>query len=268
MKSSPPSKPFAKRSLGQNFLIDERIIGRIVDELHLMRDELVIEIGPGRGALTTELIDRGNRVAAVELDRNLVPLLTRKFAGHSEFSVIEGDALEVDFEMLIGPTYGRPVKLIANLPYNISTAILQRLIGFRAQFSEMVLMLQLEVVERITAKPGDSERGFLTVLLEAYFESEKLFDVPRTAFEPVPKVTSAVVRLARRPTELVTDEARFRELVSAAFRQKRKTLLNNFKADPRFPDPAEMLAKAGIDPRARAESLSIEDWRRLLGAIA
>ena len=284
------NKPFAKKSLGQNFLVDDSVIDRIVAALDISPDDTIVEIGPGRGALTERLVDSGARVIAIELDHELVPLLGEKFASDENFTVIEADAAEFDFKTLVThsqeaplaaatedksggkpafPTASdkRELKLVANLPYYISTAILQRLIEQRNAFERMVLMFQKEVVDRITAEPGNSERGFLTVLVEAYLDAEKLFDVPPGAFRPVPKVESSVVKLVPHESEpgaVATgfpDEAAFRKLVSAAFAQKRKTILNNLKHV--LPNTAEMLASAGIDPSRRAETLTIEEWRKL-----
>ncbi|NJM52793.1 MAG: ribosomal RNA small subunit methyltransferase A, partial [Blastocatellia bacterium] len=171
-------KTFAKKSLGQNFLIDQNYIQKIVSALNPQPDETIIEIGPGRGALTKHLVESGANIIAIELDRDLIPLLQNEFENYENFKVIEEDALQVDFSELAKFKEARSkVKLVANLPYYISTAILQRLIEQREVFSEFVLMLQREVVERITAESGNSERGFLTVLVEAYCESQKLFDV-------------------------------------------------------------------------------------------
>ncbi len=162
-------------------------------------------------------------------------------------------------------TTGKPAKLVANLPYNVSTAILQRLIGYRDCFSEMVLMLQKEVVERITAAPGTSERGYLTVLTEAYFDTEMLFEVPPGAFIPVPKVTSAVVRLVPKPGIELPDAEQFSSVISLGFRQKRKTILNNLKNEKIFgaESVVSVIESCGIDPRLRPEDLTLEQWGRL-----
>lgn len=252
--------PFAKKSLGQNFLADLGVVRAIVDSLEIKDREPVIEIGPGRGALTSELLAGGAVVTAVEIDRDLVPELIKQFTEQPSFKVIEADALTVDFHDLAEI----PVKLAANLPYYISTPILRRLARQRECFSRLVLMLQKEVVDRMTAPPGSSDRGFLTVIVEAAFEAEKLFDVPPGAFRPVPKVTSSVVRLTPKD-RLDIDETLFEKIVSAGFRQKRKTLLNNLKNAPELgiADPAELLSHAGVGPKARAEDLSLDDWLRL-----
>ena len=177
----------AKKSLGQNFLRDDTVVRRIVDALDLRSGDTVIEIGPGRGALTEKLLDTGAKVIAIELDRELVPALRVQFHFQPNFRVVEADVLETDFAELSGSSTNGAIKLVGNLPYNISTPILQRLIDQRYLFSGLVLMFQREVVERITASPGGKERGFLSVLVENAFTSEHLFDVPPPAFQPVPR---------------------------------------------------------------------------------
>jgi 16S rRNA (adenine1518-N6/adenine1519-N6)-dimethyltransferase len=220
-------------------------------------------------------LEKAGRLVAVEFDRDLVPTLRGRFGERDNFELIEGDALTQDLCALVRPA--NSARVVANLPYYISTAILQRLIEQRRCLSEMVLMLQSEVVERITAPPGTSERGFLTVLVEAYCEAEKLFDVAPTSFRPVPKVWSTVVRLSVRP-ELggwVKDEALFRRLASAGFAQRRKTISNNLRAATpelraqieRAGGVAAALEKAGIEPQRRAETLSLEEWLRLANAL-
>ena len=247
-----------RKSLGQNFLRDEAAVHRIVDALDLKSDETVIEIGPGTGALTRELVKRAGNVFAIEFDRDLIPVLNEKFAGRDNFHLFNEDALFVDLGVILAnqPT----AKLVANLPYNISTPILQRLIEQRHLFSTIVLMFQREVVERITAPPGGKERGFLSVLVESAFKTEYLFDVPPEAFYPIPKVWSAVVRLEPQPSP-VDDERKFRELVSRSFLQKRKTILNNLK--PYLPNALEALNAANIEPMRRSETLSLEEWINL-----
>jgi len=246
----------AKRSMGQNFLVDPGYAARIAAAADPSPADTIFEIGPGEGALTERLVDSGANVIAIELDADLYSGLRSKFAGRENFKLIEGDALDTDFT---GIAAG-PAKLAANLPYNISTAILQKLADQAEYFSTLVLMLQKEVVERITAPPGSSARGFLTALVESSFETEKLFDVPPQAFRPRPKVMSSVVRL--RPSKIeVPDRPSFRRLLSVAFAQKRKTILNNLKGN--YPDAPAALAQAAIEERRRAESLSIGEWLRL-----
>ncbi len=259
-KSKVKKPVFAKKSLGQNFLNDDVYIEKIVAALNLVETDTVIEIGPGRAALTQKLVESGANVIAIELDRYFVPMLRDLFAENYNFTIYEQDALNVNFAEL---TENKRVKLVANLPYNISTAILQRIIEQRESFSELVLMLQLEVVERISAKIGNSERGFLSVMTETAFTAEKLFDVPPEAFRPIPKVMSAVVRLKTVDSTDIApfDEVRFRKIVSLGFMQKRKTILNNFKFT--YTNADEILNKCGINPSRRAETLTVEEWKLL-----
>jgi len=258
----------AKKSLGQNFLRDETVIGTIVDALDLRNDETVIEIGPGRGALTERLLADGAKVIAVEFDRDLIPILKDKFSHYESFTIFNEDALTVDFAGLISQNVKSEIgnlKLVANLPYNISTPILQRLIDQRHLFSRLVLMFQREVVERITALAGGKDRGFLSVLVEDAFDTEYLFDVPPRAFQPVPKVWSAVVQLKPK-TSAFSDDALFRKVLSVSFSQKRKNILNNLK--PVFADASALLEHSGIDGRRRAETLALDEWVSLIGMIS
>ena len=255
--------PKAKRSLGQNFRVDRNYVDRIVDALDPQPDDVVLEIGPGQGALTAELVDRAGKVFALEYDNHLAKILRESFSDRDNFVVIEDDALTVDFSQVV--TAPARLRLIANLPYNVSTAILQRLFEHEASFVDCVLMFQREVVERITATPGTKDRGFLSVLTEAYFNVRRLFDVPPTAFRPVPNVWSSVVHLTPK-REPIKDPAAFRDLVSSGFAQKRKTMLNNLK--PKYGDDAlRMLEASGIDPRRRAESLELAEWYRLTNFV-
>jgi 16S rRNA (adenine1518-N6/adenine1519-N6)-dimethyltransferase len=266
--------PRAKKRLGQNFLVDETYARRIVGALGPRAGETVLEIGPGGGALTALLLESGARVVAVELDRELVPLLRERFGGREDFRLIEADALGIDFCAAVEPATS--ARVVANLPYNISTAILQRLIEQRRCVPEMVLMLQREVVERITAPPGSAERGYLTVLVEAFCRSEALFDVPPGAFRPVPKVWSTVARLRARTDETEGfDEGLLLRLAGAGFAQKRKTILNNLRSAPedlralfeQAGGPAQLLNAAGVDPQRRAEALTLAEWMSLTKSL-
>jgi 16S rRNA (adenine1518-N6/adenine1519-N6)-dimethyltransferase len=263
-------QPIPSKRFGQHFLRDKRTIQRIIEALAPRSDETIVEIGPGTGALTAELIERAGRVIAVEFDNNLTPLLNDQFGSFPNFKLVMGDALTTDFCREIEPA--REARLAANLPYNISTAILQRLIEQRACLTEMVVMLQREVVDRIMAPPGSSDRGFLSVLIEAYCETEKLFDVAPGAFRPPPKVWSSVIRLRFRTTDY-TDL--FWKTVSAGFAQKRKTILNNLRNAPeplaevlkRNGGASIVLCKANVELQRRAETLTIEEWGRIVRAM-
>ena len=268
------AEPYPSKRLGQHFLRDQRTIQRIIDALAPKDDETIIEIGPGTGALTAVLVERAGRVIAVEFDNKLTPLLTERFSHLPNFKLVMADALTTDFCAAILPAHS--ARLVANLPYNISTAILQRLIAQRECLDEMVLMLQREVVERVLAPAGTTDRGYISVLVEAYCETEKLFDVAPGAFRPPPKVWSSVMRLKFRPRI----DADFKDAdllwatVSAGFAQKRKTILNNLRhASGRLQESLKrnggasiVLCKAGIDLKRRAETLTVEEWARITQA--
>jgi 16S rRNA (adenine1518-N6/adenine1519-N6)-dimethyltransferase len=263
--------PHASKRFGQNFLTDQRIVQRIVDALDPSPDETILEIGPGRGALTAPLLERAGRVVAIEFDRNLIPLLTEKFSAKANFNLVQSDALITEVCDVIRPA--TRARIVANLPYNISTAILQRLIEQRRCLSEMVLMLQREVVERISAPAGSSERGYLSVFVEAYCETEKLFDVAPSSFKPAPKIWSSVVRLKFRPQfpADVTNEKLLWQVVSAGFAQRRKTILNNLRSAPsplqetlkNHGGSSIVLCQAEVGLQRRAETLTLEEWERI-----
>src|SRR6185436_10598203 len=231
-------------------------------------------IGPGRGALTSKLIANAGGVLAIEFDRELVPQLREQFSNNSNLQVIEADALTANFCEMIAPA--KTARVVANLPYNIGTAILQRLIEQRQCITDMTLMLQREVIDRITAPPGSSDRGYLSVFVEAYCEIEKLFDVSPQSFRPVPKVWSTVARLRMRERIAadVKDEQLLWRIVSAGFAHPRKTILNNLREAP---EPIQDLLKkrggasivlcdAGIPPLRRAETFALEEWALLVNA--
>jgi len=269
-----PSTP--KRRLGQNFLVDKNAVERIISAVDPQPDETIIEIGPGRGALTSRLAEKTGRVIAIEFDRELAPQLRNQFSSRSNLEVIQADALTFDFCQAIEPV--TRARVVANLPYNIGTAILQRLIAQRECISEMTLMLQREVVDRIMAPAGSSERGYLSVLIEAYCEAERLFDVSPQAFRPAPKVWSSIVRLRVRPetTAQVKDEKLLWQVVSAGFAHPRKTILNNLREAPesvqevlkKHGGASIVLCEACITPLRRAETLTFEEWALLANAMA
>jgi len=269
------AEPYPSKRLGQHFLRDQRTIQRIVDALDPHANETIIEIGPGTGALTSTLVERAGRVIAIEFDNKLAPFLTERFSDFPNFKLVMADALTTDFCAEILPA--RSARLVANLPYNISTAILQRLITQRACLEEMVLMLQREVVERVLAPPGTTDRGYISVLVEAYCETEKLFDVAPGAFRPPPKVWSSVIRLKFRPridTDLKDTDLLW-ATVSAGFAQKRKTILNNLRHAPghlqevlkRNGGASIVLCKANVELQRRAETLTLEEWSRIVRSM-
>lgn len=259
----------AKRSLGQNFLVDRGYQQRIVAALAARPGETIVEIGPGHGALTQWLVETGANVIAIETDSDLLPGLERSFGARDNFKLISADALEFDFSTI--GARENPARVIGNLPYNISTPLLSRLIDFRSVISELVIMLQREVVDRMVAKPGGKEYGYLSVMVQSYATLERLFDVPPGAFRPAPKVHSTVcrARLSQASTLRLGDESQFRETAQIIFAQRRKTLLNNLRAGrarlglSEVPDYEKSLEGCDIDLRRRAETLTIAEIAQL-----
>ena len=273
----------AKKSLGQNFLTDQRVARRIIDAVSPLKSDIVVEIGPGTGALTRLLVERSCQVEAVEIDAHLVDTLRRSLNADN-LSIVAADALVLDWGALItdakaklgpGPADHdlRRVRIVANLPYYISTPIIERLLSVGRSVFDMTLMLQKEVADRITTGPGSKEYGYLSVMVQYYCIATKLFEVPPSAFTPIPRVQSAVIKLTvrERPAVEVSDEARFFALVRAAFAQRRKTILNNLKAASRaveFAQPLESaLEAASVAPQRRAETLSLEEFAALSLAL-
>ena len=274
---SPPARPEfhpAKR-FGQNFLTDKSIVKRIISALNPQSHETIVEIGPGRGALTEPLIQLAGNLIAIEFDRNLIPVLVDAFGRKGNFKLVHSDALITDICAEIRPAI--KARIVANLPYNIATAVLQRLIAQRECLTELILMLQREVVDRITAPPGSAERGYLSVFVEAYCETEKLFEVSPGSFHPVPKVWSTVVRLTMRPEIAgeVKDENLLWQVVSAGFAQRRKTILNSLRSAPTplqerlkaHGGASIVLYRAEVDLKRRAETLGLDDWARIARAL-
>jgi len=261
---SMPTKP----KLGQNFLHDVQAIQRIAAAIGDCTDATVIEIGPGRGAVTQALISRARHVIAVELDAELAEGLRKEFPP-DKVTVVEQDVLQFDFAAAAAQSGGRPA-VVGNLPYYITSPILHRLGENHAVLGRAVLMMQREVADRVCAAPGSRDYGLLSVTVQMYGEAEKLFTLPPGAFSPPPKVHSSVIRwrFAPRFQTLGVDETRFPEFVRTAFAQKRKTLGNNLRAAGIAPETiAHALTAAGIDLQARAEALSIETlaalWKSL-----
>lgn len=257
----------AKKRLGQNFLVDRNYQERIIAAAKPLVGETIVEIGPGLGALTRLLLASGARVIAVELDAELAHALTSKFAVNDNFRVVHADALEVDFGNLIAPA--TTARVVANLPYYISTPIISHLIGARGSISEMILMLQREVVERIVAAPGGKEYGYLSVIVQFYCEAGRLFDVPPSAFKPSPKVYSSVMRLRVRQEPLVSVRSQkdFVRTTQIIFSHRRKTILNNLRASQLSVDSAWLESESGISLARRGETLSIEEIGRLSDAL-
>jgi 16S rRNA (adenine1518-N6/adenine1519-N6)-dimethyltransferase len=253
--------PYARRRFGQHFLVQPAIAERIVALAGLGGSETVLEIGPGRGALTDLLAARTRKLVLIEVDRDLAAALRTRFATTPAVEVIEGDVLRLDLAAHLGPF--APVTVVANLPYNISTPVLMQLLGTPELFSRLVLTLQREVAERICAAPGGKDYGGLSVVVQVVAAARIALRVPPGAFSPVPKVDSAVVVIEpRHPTPLDTTQRRaLRHVVRTAFSRRRKQLQNVIA--PLTDDPYGILAQLGLDPRARPETLSPADFVRL-----
>ncbi|PYP75227.1 MAG: ribosomal RNA small subunit methyltransferase A [Gemmatimonadetes bacterium] len=257
--------PPTRKSLGQHFLSDRRILGRIADALQLQGGETVLEIGPGRGALTDILAERAGRLIAIEYDRALAAMLRERYARRGNVLIAEADVLEVS----LGDLAAGPYVLVGNVPYYITTPILFHALA-PPRADRAVYLVQREVAQRLVAKPGGKEYGALTVNVAAVARAETLFAVPAGAFAPPPKVESAVVRITPLATPLVTheEEHRFRVLVQSAFgmrrKQMRRVVRSLFSLDAEQADT--LLARAGIDGQVRPEVLSPEQFVGLMRA--
>jgi len=248
-----------RKRYGQNFLADGHYVDRIVAAVDPKPGQTIVEIGPGLAALTGKLIERAGRVTAVEIDRDLVAALRERFDA-ARLTLVEGDALDFDFTGL-----GTDLRVVGNLPYNISSPLLFRLAAQAASIADVTVMLQKEVVDRMTASPGTADYGRLTVMLQAVFAIDRLFVVPPGAFRPAPKVDSAVARLTplRERAPRIDDPALYARVVAAAFSQRRKTLRNALAAVC----DADAVRRAGIDPGLRGETLSVADFARLANSL-
>lgn len=258
-----------RKGLGQNFLTDPVHLARIVEAAGLAASDTVLEIGPGPGALTRLLLEAAGRVVAVELDPELVALLRQELGHFDNLTVVEANILETDLAGLLHPAPGVPAyKVVANLPYYITSAVLRRLLEADPRPERLVVTVQKEVAQRIVAGPG--EMSLLAVSVQFYGRPELVHHIPAGAFYPPPKVDSAVVRIDTydRPAVAVTDIDKFFRVVKAGFSQKRKQLKNSLAALPvSAAQVAAALAQAGIDPTRRAETLSLAEWSKLVEAL-
>jgi len=248
-----------RRRFSQNFLVDSNYAGRIVQAIDPQPGDTVVEIGPGQGALTGRLVERAGRVVAIEIDRDLARDLRARFSA-DRLTLHEGDALEFDFGAL-----GDDLRVVGNLPYHISSPLLFHLLDFAPRLRDVTVMLQREVVDRMTAKPATPDYGRLTVMLQSQFKISRLFNVPPGAFRPAPKVESAVVHLAPLAgmAPHVADRDLFAKVVKAAFGQRRKTLRNALSA---LADESA-LRRAGVDPSDRGETLPVADFALLANRL-
>lgn len=266
-----PVRP--KKALGQNFLTDPGIISRIVGLAGVEERDLVVEVGPGKGILTRSLLFRAGRVVAIELDRELLPILEVEFGGDPRFTLVAGDALQIDLARLLDDlpgSSGLTRKVVANIPYYITGPLLVKLLTGEAGFETIVLMVQKEVADRLVATPGSPEYGSLSVIVNYFTQPQLGFRVRRGAFQPPPKVDSAVVRLDRRKDHWPLPWPRVEPVVRAAFGQRRKTLVNAVSAGMNLPKDAVAVAlqHLGLPATIRGEELSVAQFVQLASGLA
>ena len=255
------------KSLGQNFLVDQNIVRDIVKGAEVSKEDYVIEIGPGVGTLTKELLKEAASVTAIELDDKLLPILKEELKEYENFHLIHGDATKVQLDAVYP---GKEIKLVANLPYYVTTPIITKILNDKVAFSSLTIMIQKEVAERMDAVPGTKDYGSLSVLVQYYCDTKIVRSVPPESFMPRPKVDSTVIRLTKleEPRAHVEDEALFFKIVRMVFTMRRKTLSNNLKSlgyTREFIE--EVLEAAGIDLKARGETLSVEKFAELSNVI-
>lgn len=256
------------KSLGQNFLIDDSVLNDIVEGADVNDEDLVIEIGPGVGSLTAQLLNKAKKVISIELDNDLIPILQAELGEHPNFSLIHNDALKVDFNEIIGEE--KSVKLVANLPYYVTTPIIVKLLKENYNFKSLTIMIQKEVAERMDAEPNCKDYGSLSLLVQYYCNTQIVRRVPPTCFIPRPKVDSIVIRLDRldSPRVIVQDEALMFEIIRGAFNMRRKTLWNGVKFLGLEKERLEKAFEdAGIDSKRRGETLSLEEFATLADKI-
>lgn len=259
----------ASKALGQNFLIDEDVVNGIVDESQVCKEDLVIEIGPGLGTLTAVLLERAGKVVCIELDKRMVNIVTDRFSLYENFEVINEDVLKVDLNAIIEKNLRehnlKKAKIVANLPYYITTPIIMKLLEDRLNLESIAVMVQKEVAERLAEIPGEKESGAITYSINYFADADIVIDVPNSSFIPAPEVNSAVIKLKllKEPRVKVKNEKTLFKVIKAAFMQKRKTLLNalcNGKILNNKDEIEKMLITLNIDTKIRGEKLTLEQF--------
>jgi len=266
----------ANKSLGQNFLISDEVVSAIVNSAEISKNDLVIEIGPGLGSLTKELLQKAGKVVCIELDKKMLNILNDRFSLYSNFMLINDDVLKVDLKTLISEEKIKnnlsSVKIVANLPYYITTPIIMKLLEEHLDIDTITVMIQKEVADRLTPIPGNKNSGAITYSVYYYSTAEKIIDVPNNSFIPEPEVTSSVIKLTLRkskPVEVQNEEILFK-LIKAAFMQRRKTLLNGLSNSNLFDNKDEIkdiLAKLNLDEKVRGENLTLQDFANITNMI-
>jgi 16S rRNA (adenine1518-N6/adenine1519-N6)-dimethyltransferase len=266
----------ASKALGQNFLIDEFIVNSIVKKSEISKNDLVIEIGPGLGTLTSKLLENARKVVAIELDKKVLEILNDRFCLYDNFELINQDVLKVDLNNLIKNNTNESItscKVVANLPYYITTPIIMKLLQDKLPLESITVMVQKEVAERLTSMPGEKEAGAITYSIYYYTEPSIVLNVSRNCFIPAPEVDSAVInlKLLKEPRVKVTDEKLFFDVIKAAFSQKRKTLINglvNNKIISSKEEAERLLSSLGLNSQIRGEKLSIQDFANLANFLS
>ena len=265
----------ANKNLGQNFLIDEQVIKKIVNASEITKEDCVIEIGPGLGTLTKELLEKAGKVISIELDKKMITILKDRFTLYDNFELINNNVLQVDLKNIISTEKEKGfknVKVVANLPYYITTPIIMKLLEEKLDLESITVMVQKEVADRLIAIPSDKETGAITYSVYYYAKGEEILEVPKTSFIPEPEVTSKVIKLNIRkepPVKVNSPEVMFR-IIKCAFMQRRKTLLNalvNTKVFLNKDEGIKILKKIGLREDVRAEKLKIEDFAKIADSI-
>ena len=262
----------ANKGYGQNFLIDQNVVDGIIEKAEVNKDDLIIEIGPGLGNLTSPLLENAGKVICIELDPKMVSILTDRFSLYSNFELINDDVLKVDLNKIIEENSNfKSAKVVANLPYYITTPIIMKLLEDKLNLESITVMVQKEVADRLTDRPGGKEVGAITYSINYYTNPETIIDVPRDSFIPAPNVDSAVIKLdvLKEPKVKVSDEELFFKIIKFSFLQKRKTLMNSLSNSGLIPKDylEEVLNELGIDLRVRAEQLTLENFANITDYI-
>lgn len=265
----------ASKKLGQNFLIDEEVVEKIVETAEISKKDLIIEIGPGLGTLTKMLLEKAGKVIAIELDERMIKILKDRFLAYKNFELIHEDVLKVNLNKLIDNEKTgeiKTVKIVANLPYYITTPIIMKLLEDKLDIESITVMIQKEVADRLVTTPGSGDTGAITYSINYYTNPERIIEVPNTAFIPAPEVNSTVIKLniLKKPRVEVKSEELFFKVIKVAFMQKRKTLLNALSNSNMFEDKKQienMLNSLNIDLKQRAEKLTLEEFASIANSM-
>ena len=258
----------ADKSLGQNFLIDDEAVSGIVDAASISNEDLIIEIGPGLGTLTKELLEKAGKVICIELDKRMIEILQDRFSMYENFRIINDDVLKVNLHELIEKEKLVNTKIVANLPYYITTPIIMKLLEDRLDIETITVMIQKEVADRLVTEPGKGDTGAITYAIHYYTNPKRVLEVPNTSFIPAPKVNSSVIQLEvlKEPKLKLENEAKLFELIKVAFMQKRKTLANALTNSGKYGSKEQIekvIAEIGLDLRIRPEKLTLEQFAGL-----